>query len=183
MYREIWKDVVEYEGLYEISNLGNFRRHSSITSNTARSTHINRLGYAYVCLSKHGKSKNKTVHQLVAKAFFEDFNYGDHINHIDGNKLNNCLTNLEKTTISANNQHAHTTGLRTKPGSSKYHYVHIVRERYKDRYYTYYQAKIKMQGKIVFNKQFTNELEAAHAVDAYLISIGDTTKKRNFIQP
>lgn len=183
MQVKIWKDVVDYEGLYEVSNLGDFRRHHSLTSNTKRSIHINRLGYAYVSLNKKGLGKNKTVHQLVARAFIEGFNYGDPVNHIDGNKLNNCITNLEKTTASANNQHAHTTGLRKKPGSSKYHYVHLVREKYKDSCYTYYQAKIKMQGKTVFNKQFTNELDAAHAVDEYLNSVGDTTKKRNFTKP
>ena len=183
MLNEIWKDVIDFEGLYEISNKGNFRRHQNLTSNTARKTHENRLGYLYASLHKENKRYKKTVHQLVAKAFIENFNYGDPVNHIDGNKQNNAITNLEKTTASENNLHAHTLGLRSKPGKSPYHCVHIVKDKYKDKVYISYQAKIKDQGKVVFNKQFKEELAAAKAVDAYLDSINDTKRRRNFPKP
>ena len=183
MQNEIWKDVVEFEGLYEVSNLGTFRRHHSLTPNTSRKVHENRLGYLYASMSVKGKTYKKTLHQLIARAFIEGFNYGDPVNHIDGNKHNNAVTNLEKTTASDNNIHAHTLGLRSKPGSSKYHYVHIVKEKYKDKVYVSYQAKIKEQGKVVFNKQFKDEVEAAKAVDTYLDSIKDTKRRRNFPKP
>lgn len=183
MQIEIWKDVVDFEGLYEVSNLGNFRRHSSLTLNTARKVHENRLGYLYASLSKLGVTYKKTVHQLVARAFIEGFSYGDAVNHIDGNKQNNAVINLEKTTSQDNNIHAYTIGLRSKPGNSIYHYVHIVKEKYKDKIYISYQAKIKYLGKVVFNKQFKNEIDAAKAVDSYLDSINDTRRRRNFPKP
>ena len=183
MLNEYWKDVVDFEGLYEVSNLGGFRRHTMLTANTVRKVHLNRLGYLYASLNKQGKGYKKTLHQLVARAFIEGFEYGDAINHIDGNKQNNALTNIEKTTSQSNNIHAHTTGLRSKPGSSIFYNVHIVKEKYKDKVYVSYQAKIKDLGKVVFSKQFKNEVDAAIAVDTYLDSVNDTRRRRNFPKP
>lgn len=189
--QEVWKSVVEFEGLYQVSNLGNFRRDpAKQTPNKyrkpkplERKTHLNRLGYLYATLCKQNVHVKRTIHQLVAVAFIPNAKYGDIVNHLDGNKLNNAVTNLEITTTQGNNLHAHKIGLMPKPGSSVYHNVHIVREKYKDKIYTYYAAKIKNMGKIIFNKQFTCEIEAAKAVDAFLDSIEDTQRKRNFPKP
>lgn len=188
---EIWKDVVEFEGLYQVSNLGNVRRHPDKQSKNkyraakplARAININRLGYLYASFYKDGKTVKKTVHQLVAAAFIPGFQYGDEVNHNDGNKQNNSLDNLIPCTSQVNNLHAHRTGLMPKPGASKYHNVHIRLSRYKDKVYTYYVAKVKDAGKILINKQFTCEVEAAKAVDAFLDSIGDTSRARNFSKP
>lgn len=182
--KELWKDVVDFEGLYQVSNKGNFRRHENSSFKTIeRTLHLNRLGYLYATLSKKGKSVKKTIHQLVARAFIPNFEYGDVVNHIDGNKLNNWVNNLEKSNYQDNNIHAYTTGLRSKPGSSQYHYVHIVKEKYKDKVYTSYQAKIKDQGKVIFTKQCKLEIDAAKAVDEFLDSINDTRRRRNFPKP
>lgn len=182
--KEVWKDVVDFEGLYQVSNKGNFRRHENSNFKTKeRTLHLNRLGYLYATLSKKGKSVKKTVHQLVARAFIPNFEYGDVVNHIDGNKLNNWVSNLEKSNHQDNNIHSYTTGLRSKPGSSKYHYVHIVKEKYKDKVYTSYQAKIKDRGKVLFSKQCKLEIDAAKAVDEFLDSINDTRRRRNFPKP
>ena len=184
---EIWKDIPDFIGLYQVSNFGNVRRHPDKQSKNKyvtpkplkRSTHLNRLGYLYATLSKNGKSIKKTVHQLVGAAFL-NAGYGSVINHKDGNKLNNLVGNLEITTHQGNNLHAHKLGLTPKPGASMYHNVHIRRSKYKGKTYVYYVAKVKDNYKILINKQFTDEIEAAKAVDAFLDSIGDTQRKRNF---
>ena len=182
---EIWKDAVGFEGLYQISNKGNFRKHENrVTQYTKkpliRKQQTNRLGYKYVDLFKDQKKYKRTVHQLVAAAFIPNFKYGDIINHIDGNKANNCLENLEKVTASQNELHAHRIGLHKKSGKSKYHHVHIRHSHYKNSVYTFYVAQVKINGIRHYIMQSTDEVEAAKAVDAYLDSIHDTDHLRNF---
>ena len=185
---EIWKDVVEFEGLYQVSNTGKYRKHESRQSVNKyrevkpliRALNKNRLGYLYASMYKDGKTHKKTIHQLVCAAFKPGFKYGDPVNHLDGNKENNHEDNLEPCTAQDNNLHAHKMGLAPKPGKSVYHNVHIRRSKYKDKIYTYYEAKVKDNYKVVFYKQFKDEVAAAKAVDAYLDSIGDTRRKRNF---
>lgn len=186
--KEIWKDVVGFEGLYEVSSLGLIRRNPNkqsknkyvIPKTLDRALHENRYGYLYATLSKDGVMSKKTIHQLVAVSFLPNAEYGCIVNHIDGNKRNNAVTNLEVTTHQGNILHSHKNGLTPKPGQSVYHNVHIRLRKYKDKVYTYYVAKVKHNYKILINKQFTCEIEAAKAVDAFLDSIGDTQRQRNF---
>lgn len=189
---EIWKDVVDFEGLYQVSNLGGFQRHPDkqstnkyrkSTKTLERAAHVNRLGYLYATMSKDGVSCKRTIHQLVAVAFLPNASYGSVINHKDGVKHNNAVTNLEVTTAQGNNLHAHKLGLTPKPGVSVYHNVHTIRSRYKNKTYTYYVAKVKDNYKVIYWKQFTCEIEAAKAVDAFLDSISDTQRQRNFPKP
>ena len=185
---EIWRDIVDFEGLYQVSSLGNVRRHPDKQSKNkyvtpkplSRALHENRDGYLYATLSRNGKACKRTVHQLVATSFLPNAVYGCVINHLNGNKKDNRVSNLEVTTHQGNNLHAHKNGLTPKPGKSVYHNVHIRLSRYKDKTYTYYVAKIKDNYKILFIKQFTCEIEAAKAVDDFLDSIGDTKRQRNF---
>ena len=185
---ENWKEVVDFEGLYLISDQGNLIRHPkakelSKTHNTAnkpRKPQLNYLGYLYVDLCKNGKKYRKTVHQLVAAAFIPNFHYGDIVNHIDGDKTNNVVTNLEKVSTSENEIHKYAHGLGNKPGKSKYHNVHIIHSKYKDTVYTSYQASVKINNKRIYIGQFQDEAKAAKAVDAYWDSIGDTGHLRNF---
>lgn len=107
---EIWKDIIGYENKYQISNIGNVRNSKlkhieSIISNT---------GYVRIGLRNQGK-KLFLVHRLVAIAFIPNLENKPHINHIDGNKLNNTIINLEWVTQSENEIHAHKTGLKPKP--------------------------------------------------------------------
>lgn len=185
---EAWKDVVDFEGLYQVSNHGKFRRHPDkqsknkyrITKSLDRKTQLNRDGYVLVDLCKENKKYKKTMHQLVAAAFIPGFVYGQEINHDDGNKENNTVSNLVPCSSQQNNLHQHRTGLAPKPGRSIYHNVHIRLSKYKDTVYTYYVAKVKDMRKVIFMKQFKNEIDAAHAVDQFLDSIGDTQRARNF---
>lgn len=86
---EIWKPVVGYEGLYEVSNLG------SVRGKRIKTPQINNRGYLTVLLYKNGNGARKTVHRIVATAFIENPLGLNEINHIDENKLNNFVGNLE----------------------------------------------------------------------------------------
>lgn len=89
---EIWKDVVHYEGLYEVSNTGKVRNKKS--GRIMAQIKTNR-GYLRVHLSKFGNLKNELVHRLVAMAFIENPNNYPQVNHKDENKANNNVDNLE----------------------------------------------------------------------------------------
>jgi hypothetical protein len=177
---EAWKDVVEYEGIYQISTKGNFRRNPDNPRKAAYPKYINRLGYEYVSISNNCKKANKTIHQLVAAAFIPNFKYGMHINHKDGNKVNNDLANLELTNSVHNNTHAHTLPTTSKPGLSKYHNVtRLIDKRHKNPKIVYI-AGVKIASKRYHIGNFADEIEAAKAVDSYLDKIGDTLRLRNF---
>lgn len=74
----------------------------------------NMKGYYYVNLSKNGKVKNTRVHRIVAQAFIPNHNNLLLINHIDGDKENNCVDNLEWCDYSHNIKEAYRIGLRKK---------------------------------------------------------------------
>jgi len=105
---EVWKDVVGYEGLYIVSNFGNVL---GIKSNVTLKPSLNHKGYEQVVLSKQGKQKTVRVHRLVAQAFIPNLENKPQVNHIDCNKQNNCVTNLEWVTNSENQLHAWSNGL------------------------------------------------------------------------
>lgn len=119
---EIWRDVVGYEGLYEVSDKGQVRTHKNkVTSNSRYEVRHwkqkilkekNPSGRdARVDLWKDGKPKGFLVHRLVATAFLPMIPGKDCINHIDGNPKNNHLENLEWCDYKENNNHAFDTGL------------------------------------------------------------------------
>jgi len=177
---EVWKDVVDFEGIYQISSLGNFRRNPDKPRKANYPLLINRLGYTYVSISKSGIKANKTIHQMVAAAFIPDFKYGMHINHIDGNKQNNALNNLELSNPVHNNTHAHTLATTSKPGKSKYRNVSIRFDKRNKQPKIQYMASVKINSKRNFIGLFDIEEDAAKAVDAFLDSIGDKLRIRNF---
>lgn len=111
MQSEIWKPVVGYEGLYEVSNTGKVRSLERITTVGRRGIgkelkqYLLPCGYLDVSLSNSGKIKHKRVHRLVADAFCENPDGKDEVNHIDGNKKNNSASNLEWVTAAENKRH------------------------------------------------------------------------------
>ena len=115
---EIWRDVVGYEGLYQVSNLGRVKSLPRATTKgkTLRIHINNRNKYCYVCLCDNNKKAQKRVHVLVANAFLGDNPNKLQVNHIDGNKTNNHITNLEYCTQSENMQHAYLMGLEKPKG-------------------------------------------------------------------
>ena len=118
---EVWKDVVGYEGLYKVSNKGNVysvERIDSINRKRGGFTlkpRNTRKGYFSVNLCKNGKQKNTLIHRIVAEAFIPNPNNFLEVNHLDENKTNNELSNLEWCDTSYNNNH----GTRNKRISQK----------------------------------------------------------------
>lgn len=95
---ELWRDIVGYEGLYEVSNLGNVRRDGRILRPQTR-----QHGYLSVWLYRVGdRRKQFSVHRLVAEAFCENPNNYSEVNHLDENKQNNRADNLEWCTRKQN---------------------------------------------------------------------------------
>lgn len=121
MEKEIWKDIQGFEGSYQVSDKGRVRgldrfivRRDWVkcfVKGEEFKLHNNTAGYPYVGLRKNYKKKVITVHRLVALAFLENKENKSTVNHIDGNKENNNVSNLEWATPSENIIHAHKTGL------------------------------------------------------------------------
>ena len=110
---EIWKDVQGYEGLYQVSNLGRVKSvdrvvHRSDGINMFRTgkiknAHDNGRGYLVVSLYKHNKGQFNYVHRLVAQAFIANPDNLPAIDHLNCNRADNKVTNLEWVTYSENN--------------------------------------------------------------------------------
>ena len=105
-YRK-WKDVPGYEGLYQVSNFGEVR---SLFYRGKKLVQIlkaaaDKKGYLHVGLWKDGKVRTKQVHRLVALAFIPNPNNLSVVNHIDWNKQNNRVDNLEWCTVRYNSMH------------------------------------------------------------------------------
>lgn len=103
---ETWKDIKGYEGLYQVSNLGRVKSLSRMVEHRGRLISVsekilkqskNHQGYHRAILSKNGNTKTVTVHKEVARSFLNHETEGWHkvVDHIDADKSNNCLSNLQ----------------------------------------------------------------------------------------
>ena len=112
--KEEWRGLCyngeDYSDLYEVSNLGNLR---NAKTRKLIKTNLVGCGYLSYCasLGHRGKRKQIRIHRAVAENFIENPNQYPVINHIDGNKTNNRVDNLEWCTQEQNMEHAKRTGL------------------------------------------------------------------------
>lgn len=121
-----WKDVVGYEGIYEVSDTGLVRTHKDKTTSNRRhgirkwkqrtlKQKISKDNTCRVSLWKDGEEKTWLVHRLVGLAFIDQVPGKAYINHKDGSRLNNHVSNLEWCNHTENNNHALDTDLNKSP--------------------------------------------------------------------
>ena len=113
---EIWKPIPGYEGYYEASTYGRVRSVDRYTINRwgSKTFHGSQImkcrkfknGYMHVKLTKNGKGVEPSVHRLIAITFIPNPGNLSQVNHIDGNKSNNYITNLEWCSSSENQLHS-----------------------------------------------------------------------------
>jgi len=126
---EIWKDIIGFEGLYKISNLGRVKSlgkgKSTNPLNCVEKIMKNGLSdrYEKIKLTKDGNYYHYNIHRLVAINFIDNPENKPQVNHIDCNKLNNKVSNLEWNTVKENIQHSVDNGLnrggRNNPSSKQ----------------------------------------------------------------
>jgi len=118
---EVWKDILDFEDYYQISNYGRVKslrryieigKHSYWKNEIIMKQQLNlKTGYRAVSLCKNSKYKLRTIHRVMAIAFIPNPENKPEVNHLDGVKTNNYVGNLEWNTSSENIQHAFDTGL------------------------------------------------------------------------
>jgi hypothetical protein len=118
---ELWKLLPDYEDRYAVSNMGRvfgFDKTVKCIAGKLRTMHgkmlsltLNKTGYLRCAIGKNRSFKTRVVHRLVAKTFIPNLLNKPWINHKDGIKTNNVVSNLEWSTPTENNQHAQDTGL------------------------------------------------------------------------
>lgn len=122
---EIWRDIPGYEGYYQVSNLGEVRSlprykkeksgRKYLMNGKILKQSFTSTGYKKVELQINNERKTYKTHRLVAKAFLVNTYNKPHVNHKDGNPLNNVVDNLEWCTQKENVQHARENGLKVYP--------------------------------------------------------------------
>lgn len=129
---EIWKDVIGYEGLYQISTLGNVKALKKIRNvgpgcksirvypEKIMRPSISRDGYSLIGFRKDGLCTTYLVHRLIALHFIPNPENKPQVNHINGVKTDNTVVNLEWVTVSENGLHSYKNGLQ-KPQKGKDH--------------------------------------------------------------
>ena len=157
---EEWKDIIGYEGLYQISNFGNvksirFDKEKLLLPQT------NSKGYYFVVLCDKTKRKQMQIHQLVAIAFLNHIPCKMElvINHINFDKKDNNVSNLEIVTNRENSNRKHLKS------TSKYTGVSFEKDRNK------WISQIKINGKRVLLGRFSNEIDANDAYQSKLKEI------------
>lgn len=119
---EVWKDVVGYDGKYQVSCLGRIKSLYKRRSSRILSQKNDRDGYLSICLCKNNMKKHFRTHRLVCDSFIENPSSLPVVNHINGIKNDNRVENLEWTSVLENIRHSWKTGLSNrKIGENNFH--------------------------------------------------------------
>lgn len=156
---EEWKNVKGYEGLYKISNLGRVKN----KYNKILNGHVTK-GYVRIALSKNRKVKTTSIHRLVAEHFIDNSTNKPYVNHIDGDKQNNNVNNLEWCTQLENVHHAIKNGLLNQRGENAKR--HKLTQENVDFIRTHYIPRDKKYSATEFSKQFNVSLREIYRVIA-----------------
>ena len=179
MQKEIWKDIPNYEGYYQVSNLGRIKsleryiKHAygglSLKKERILKPGVNSRGYLSFNLLKNGSSKNVTVHSIVAIAFLNHKPDGHKlvVDHIDNDKLNNRLDNLQIITNRENCNKDRNRGLSKYIGVSLHKKTGL------------WRSRIRIGGKDTSLGYFKSEYEAHLAYQKALKEIQVGNNKRN----
>lgn len=160
METEIWKDIPDYEGLYQISSLGRVKSFKYGKEKLLKNRLVS-SGYLMVILSKNNLTKQKTIHQLVAESFYNHTSDGTNnicVDHINNIKTDNRVENLQIVTHRYNMS-------KDRKGSSKYTGVSWHKQSLK------WRASIGINKKIITLGYFNDEIEAAQAYKNALSAI------------
>ena len=157
---EEFRDIKNYEGMYQVSNLGNVKslaRKGCLVDRVFKPT-ARKDGYLRLTLNKYGKAKTRTVHQLVAEAFLNHVPCGHKlvVNHINFNRQDNRAENLELDTARNNTNRKHLKS------SSEYTGVSWHKTRNK------WRSQIVINGKKKHLGLFACELKAAYTYQTEL---------------
>jgi hypothetical protein len=156
---KIWKDIFGFEGLYQISNYGNvkscrryvnFRFGKRLVFEKLLSLGKDKDGYLIAVLCQDGIKKTVKIHRLVANAFIDKIEDKDIVNHIDSNKSNNVVSNLEWVSSLENSCHSKSKF----KSSSKYIGVSYNKK------YRIFIANICLNGKNIYLGSFKTEEDA-----------------------
>lgn len=148
---EFWRDIIGYEGLYQVSNLGKVKRLDTLNDNGYRKAilkekelkpSLSNNGYLTINLYKMQKPSKKLIHRLVCESFLENPYCLKYVNHKDYNKLNNCVENLEWVSNMENNLHR----FKNITTSSGYSGVCWDKNKNKWRAYIFIEGKLKHLG-------------------------------------
>lgn len=146
----IWKEVKGYEGRYFISDQGKIKNKKASLKSA-----IDKYGYEKVTLYKNGQGKCFKIHRLVALHFLPNPDGKDFVNHLDHDKLNNRVENLEWVNHAENMCHHFSKDRHRR----KSRYVGLIWKE-KDKVWL---SRVKVKGKYVYVKEFKNEEEAYEA--------------------
>jgi len=174
---EIWKDILNYNGCYAISNLGRVKSlaRKQVTKDRIIKCVINSRGYLRVNLYKNSIRSSNSVHQLVSVAFLNHVADGMNlvVNHIDFDKTNNNINNLEIVTSRVNSNRKHL--------KSKSEYTGV----------SWYKDRCKWTSRIVINKRkvhlgsFTTEIDASNVYQKALLNLnrynGNNSEFRTYL--
>lgn len=178
---EIWKDVVGFDGFYEVSNTGRVRSVDRIIKSSKRSHfklkgkivgNKNNAGYMVVTISKELLSEERLIHRIVAEAFIPNPNNLPQVNHINGDKKDNRVENLEWVSNRENTCHA-----RVGKFTSKHSNVCWLPDRKK------WKSYIQINNKRIQLGRFDTEEEAFAAVQKVRSDFGISNRYKSIDQP